>query len=113
MHALIGQDGVRSERISAARIERDLLWREGRLSFERSTLVSAAAEFNRYNSVRITFTDPAIGRRRVTGLFAASDPRGFADAVALTMGLGVKTIGRTIILSDKLSETALGSDTGR
>lgn len=60
----------------------ELGWARGMLWFDRMRLADAIGAINRYNHVRIAFQDPAIGELRLTGAFAASDPRGFARAVA-------------------------------
>mgnify|MGYP000140156351 CR=1 FL=1 len=76
-----------------------LLWREGRLGFERTTLAEAAQEFERYNAMPITFAESSIGEKRVTGLFSATDPIGFAKAIALSMDLKAEVRADSIILS--------------
>lgn len=82
-------------------VQRDLLWREGRLSFESETLANAVAEFNRYNDADIILADEGIGERRVTGLFSATDPHGFAQAIALSMDLTTRTDGRQIVIAHR------------
>lgn len=65
----------------------ELAWREGVISLDGVTLQQAADEFARYSDLHITFESRAIANRKVTGLFAANDPAGFARAVALSMNL--------------------------
>lgn len=87
---------TRVKPLAAAERERLLAWRDGLLSFGGETLADAALAFARYNVTRIVVTDPQLARQRVTGLFKASDPRGFADAVAASFG-GVVSIQGDII----------------
>lgn len=68
-------------------VERRLAWRDGMLSFSGATLEEAAAQFARYSKVRIIIDDPLVARQRVVGLYSATDPEGFAQAVALSLGL--------------------------
>jgi transmembrane sensor len=58
-------------------VERELAWRKGMLSFKDSTLIDAAAEFNRYNSRQIIVSDPRIADVRVGGYFRANNIDGF------------------------------------
>lgn len=73
--------------IPPAEVGRALAWRQGMLSFEDMPLADAAQEFARYSDVRISFADPAIAKETVTGLYAANNPTGFAEAVASTLDL--------------------------
>src|SRR3546814_11476154 len=57
------------------------------LSFSGATLEEAAAQFARYSELRIIIDDPLVAQKRVVGLYSATDPEGFAHAVALTLGL--------------------------
>lgn len=65
-------------------LDRTLAWREGKLSFAGETLVEASQRFARYSAVRIV-VDTTLADERITGLFAANDPRGFAKAVAVSL----------------------------
>ncbi|MEZ0471463.1 FecR family protein [Luteimonas salinilitoris] len=75
------------QRIDSRRVEQRLSWRDGMLSFNGDTLAEAAAEFSRYSRTRILIEDDEVARLRVVGLYAANDPGGFAQAVALSQGL--------------------------
>lgn len=81
---------VRVQAVRPERVDRLLAWREGMISFDGDTLEQAAAEFARYNDMRIFIEDPAVAQRTVVGLYSANDPAGFARAVALSMGLRVE-----------------------
>lgn len=76
--------------LAPAQIERLLAWREGMLSFEGDTLAQAVKAFSRYSDVRIVVDDPALLHSQVAGRYSATDPRGFARAVAAGMGLSVE-----------------------
>src|SRR3546814_16359917 len=57
------------------------------LSFSGATLEQAAPQFARYSELRITIDDPLVAHKRLVGLYSATDPQGFAHAVALSLGL--------------------------
>ncbi|TWB33654.1 FecR family protein [Nitrospirillum viridazoti] len=76
---------------------RSLMWREGLLSFEGVTLAEAAAEFARYSVQKIVVKGPP-AHERISGLFAATDPAGFARAIALGLRIKSKREGDVITL---------------
>jgi transmembrane sensor len=73
--------------VEPARITRLLAWREGRLAFEGETLAEASAQFARYSDTRIVIADRTLAAEKITGLFQANDPIGFAQAVASSFDL--------------------------
>ncbi len=81
---------VDASAVTPSEIARELVWREGFLSFEDVSLAQAAAEFARYSETRIVVDDPAIARETVTGLYSANNPSGFAKAVAAALDLEVE-----------------------
>ena len=60
-------------------------WREGRLELDGETLAETVAHLNRTNRLQIVIADPALGKKALFGTFLASDPRGFAEAVAVSL----------------------------
>lgn len=81
---------VQLQPLDAQRVQQLLVWRDGMIAFDGDTLAQAAAEFARYNDMRILIDDPAVARRTVVGLYSANDPEGFARSVALSMGLQIE-----------------------
>ncbi|WP_333586131.1 FecR family protein [Phenylobacterium sp.] len=65
-----------------AAVRRSLAWRQGEVVLDGETLGEAAAEFNRYNSVKIEIIDPSLRQEKLVGLFRTTDPEGFAGAVS-------------------------------
>ncbi len=65
-------------------LTRSLSWRDGMLAFEGETLAQAAQRFRRYGGPAIVIDDASLARQPISGLFAASDPRGFAQAIAVS-----------------------------
>jgi transmembrane sensor len=79
--------GIVTSSVAPDKVSLELAWREGMLSFEDVPLRQAADQFARYSDRHIFFSDPTIGNETVTGLFAANDPVGFAQSVALSLNL--------------------------
>lgn len=94
--ARIGEfGGVEIGALSAANMDQQLAWREGRIILDDMTLSAAAAEFNRYNKVKLVI-DPAFADQRVIGWFRFDELEEFANASATLTG-GRKEIGNGII----------------
>ena len=96
-------DAKRAPKIDTLRpdeIGRRLAWRDGMIAFDGDTLQQAADKFARYSDLRILI-DPAVANRRVVGLYSATDPAGFARAVATSMRLQVNTTPDGIYLYGK------------
>ncbi len=81
---------LRAVQVAASTVENATAWRQGQIDLDGLTLGEAAAEFARYSDRRIIVDDPAVARLKMTGLFSASDPEGFARAAALSLGLVAK-----------------------
>jgi transmembrane sensor len=73
-------------RLDADEVARRLAWQDGLLAFNGESLAQAAGEFARYSSTRIVIDDPALADEPLTGLYASSDPEGFARGAALSLG---------------------------
>jgi transmembrane sensor len=86
------QAPVSAKSVSGDDVSRKLAWREGMIAFHGETLAEAAEEFARYSDQRIVIDDPEVARRTVVGLFVASDPAGFAKAVATSFGLDAQSV---------------------
>ncbi|MEH3039828.1 MAG: FecR domain-containing protein [Sphingomonas paucimobilis] len=75
---------------SPARVEAALSWRQGMLTFDRTTLGEAAAEFNRYNHRQIRIADARTAQIRIGGTFEATDIDAFARLLRAGFGLTVR-----------------------
>ncbi len=64
-------------------------WRHGLLIFKYTTLADAAAEFNRYNDLKLVIADPAAGRLKIVGTFATNNVAAFADVAEDVLHLKV------------------------
>lgn len=84
---------------SEARVENGLAWRNGMLTFDRSTLGEAAAEFNRYNRKRIEITDSEAANIRIGGTFQASNIDAFVRLLHDAYGLKIESSADTVKIS--------------
>ncbi|BBE35276.1 FecR family protein [Sphingosinicella microcystinivorans] len=80
-------------------IDRTLAWRNGQLIFDGDTLGEAAAEFNRYNRVKVEVADPALAGEKMIGRFRTNEPDAFARAAAGLLGARVDISADRIVLS--------------
>ena len=76
----------------------ELSWRQGQLAFEQMALGDVAAEFNRYNTVKLVVEGDA-SDMRVSGSFDAQNVQGFARLAHEGFGLTVRREGNRIVLS--------------
>jgi transmembrane sensor len=88
-------DGPQPPVQDAPGIDRKLAWRDGALKFEGDTLAAAAAEFNRYNRVKLE-VDPALAAEKVVGRFRVDEPDTFAQAASTMFDAQVQR-GREMI----------------
>lgn len=86
--------------ISPEEMARELYWRDGKIGFSDTTLENAAKEFSRYNNTIIDAEDPQVRHQKITGLFSANDPRGFAKSVSIALDLHATYEKGKIKLSD-------------
>jgi transmembrane sensor len=73
-------------------------WMRGQIIFDHTPLREAAAEFNRYSSLKITVSSPEIATIPVGGIFRISDSKSFARAVAETNNLRLTLHDGTLML---------------
>lgn len=87
----LGKADVRA--MNADDVDKLLAWRDGMLSFGDETLATAVRAFDRYGPIRIMVADPRLAQQKITGLFKANDPTGFATAIASSFGAAVSRDG--------------------
>lgn len=62
-----------------------LLWREGRVNFERTPLSQALAEFERYGATGLVIKDAAVGALRINGSFNLRQLDAFGKTLPLVL----------------------------
>lgn len=80
-------------------VEQALSWRDGQLVFDGSTVGEAAAQFNRYNQVKLEIADPVMAQKKMVGRFRTNEPQAFARAAAVLLDAKVDVRNDRIILS--------------
>ncbi|HVK51058.1 MAG TPA: FecR domain-containing protein [Pseudoxanthomonas sp.] len=85
--------------LPSGQLARDLAWREGNIALQGETLAQAAAIYARYSDRTIVIADAELAKQPVTGLFAANNPLGFAEAVAEVFDADVDQDGKRIVLT--------------
>jgi len=95
------QGTITAHPMTSEEMDRSLAWREGKIAFSDTRLKDAVVEFNRYNKTKLQIDGDAVGERTMTGLFSATDPKGFAHAVALSLDLNVHETPERIVFSVK------------
>lgn len=83
-------------RLGNVDVERSLAWRHGRIAFDEQPIAWVAAEFNRYNNVRIEVNDPAVAALRISGTFSARDVQTFTAFLGSLPSVSVERSGATI-----------------
>lgn len=68
-------------------------WQFGQAVFENETLADAAAEMNRYSTVKLVIADPAAARLRLSGVYRVGDTSAFARSVASLLPVQVEIAG--------------------
>jgi transmembrane sensor len=95
----LATDAGAAPHIVAASVPRVTAWTAGQLIFDNEPLRSVVDRVNRYSDTQVVVADPALGERKISGVFNAGDPQGFVDIV--TRYLGVRAVpedSRTIML---------------
>lgn len=76
-----------------AAIARELGWRRGVLEFDKTPLVDAAREFNRYNREKLIVADPAVASITIDGTFPLNNSAAFVRVIRNVLGLRVDRRG--------------------
>ena len=74
----VGVTPARSEQLEPAQMQDVLAWQAPRLPFAETRLADAIDQFNLYNWEQFELVDPALGERRVNGVFRADNAAPFA-----------------------------------
>jgi len=85
-------------RIDEPDVRKVTSWQNGQAVFEGNTLAQAAAEMNRYSTMRIEFADPTAAAMRISGVYEVGDTAAFADSVAVALPVRVRRDGSRLIV---------------
>jgi len=79
--------------------EEALSWRGGYLTFDKTLLADAVAEFNRYTPQRIVIDDPKLAALRISGKFRSTYAEDFVQLLKSGFGVEVRQNNETIHLT--------------
>jgi transmembrane sensor len=69
------------QKVTAANVDRQLLWRDGFVEFDDEPLGHAVAEINRYTDRPVTLRNDGVADLHVSGLYRTGSPEQFVDAM--------------------------------
>ncbi len=78
---LVAELGV-AQRVRPVDVGNELMWREGYVSFDDTTLASAVVEMNRYTVAPIRIGDGGVAQMRISGVFRTGDADRFAALIS-------------------------------
>lgn len=79
------------DRVDRPELEDLTAWQSGRLAFRDEPLGNAVAEMNRYSERPLIVDDLRIAAMRISGIYRAGDPEGFAQSLSLLLPVRVDT----------------------
>jgi transmembrane sensor len=82
-----------------ANVQKATAWVRHEIVFDRDSIASVAAEFNRYNTVQIEVNDPRISDMPISGVFHTYDVQSFTDFLNGLHGVHTSLVGRQLIVS--------------
>jgi len=85
-------------RIDTPDLDAVTAWRRGEVVFDDVSLAAAAEELNRYGGTHIAVVDPDVAQLRISGVFAATDPLQFAQAIARIHHLRTRIRDKELVL---------------
>ncbi|HEU5077661.1 MAG TPA: FecR domain-containing protein [Opitutaceae bacterium] len=96
-------DAMKVAKVSASEIRRVLAWQERRIEFDSTPFNEVAAEFNRYNRVKLVVTDPALGSQTFSGTFRADGYNAFVAILEQNFGVRVTREADQVLLAKNVS----------
>lgn len=97
--AVATADNLVISRSSARQLSDELGWRRGVLIFDRTPLIEAAAEINRYTRKKLVIADPIAGQMKIGGTFPKNNVNAITIAARELFGLHVEDRGDQIVIT--------------
>lgn len=85
-------------RVSPSEIERQMAWRDRRLTFLAAPLTDIVGEFNRYNRHKLIIGDPALATKCFGGSFKPDDEEGFVRMLQENFGVHAESSEEQTVL---------------
>jgi transmembrane sensor len=89
-----------------ADIQKAVAWTHDEIQFDRETVATVAAEFNRYNRTQIVIADPKIAELRITGVFHTYDLGSFGQFINGLPGVHATRGAETMIIDEQPNTAA-------
>jgi len=99
--ASAGRNGVLVRSLPVAEAERYLEWRSGFLTFDDTSLATAAAEFNRFNARKLELADAGVAELRVGGNFRWANVDSFVKLLELGFPVRAERLADRIVLHSR------------
>ena len=90
-------DPLTETAIEKVDLDKALMWRTGKLLFEKVPLSSVVTDFNRHNEKVIEIVDPSLNDHLISGYFDAHDPEGFLSVVEKLIAVRIVSISENEI----------------
>jgi transmembrane sensor len=74
--------------------------------FDRDTIASVAAEFNRYNRIQIKVDDPRVAAMPISGVFHTYDIESFADFLNGLHGVHAAMLNQQLLVSSRAAASS-------
>lgn len=91
-------ESVRLVEVAPTAVEEALSWRRGLIVFDDTRLSDVAAEFNRYNDIKLVVADPDLAESRIGGAFRSTNIDAFVRIVSDNLGATARRDGDRILL---------------
>ena len=86
------------ESLAPAEVRAVLAWQRRATDFSDTPLAEVAARFNRHNALQIVIAEPALGARRIGGMFALDDVEAFVRLLERDGIIRTERHGDTLLL---------------
>ncbi len=98
--ARVGLGGAVVEPV-AVNVEKAVAWTDRRLIFENTRLEDVLAEFNRYNTQKLSVSDPTLAALQLNGVFESHDPDSLLQYLERAYGVRVRDDGSRRIVEPR------------
>ncbi|MDB5977303.1 MAG: hypothetical protein JWR07_4063 [Nevskia sp.] len=90
----------------AANVQKATAWVRNEIVFDRDSIASVAAEFNRYNRIQIKVDDPRVAAMPISGVFHTYDIESFADFLNGLHGVHAAMLNQQLLVSSRAAASS-------
>jgi transmembrane sensor len=92
-------EGAQAPQLDHPSLDAITAWQRGQVALDNTPLSDAVEDMNRYSKIRLVVTDPHAAAIPISGVFRIGDSEDFAQAVARTYHLELRTDSHVIVLA--------------